>query len=146
MSKNLRLVDYFISEFYSNNIFDLSHIVSPYFEFFPHTHEIKTFVDYAVRMDLISRFCQLEISTLETIDDVTFTTCFKMVIPRNNASDLYTTGINSFVVKDDLLHRVFVHYNQNNTEYQKIQFAITNGHNLINQPNQKNEAELSFFS
>lgn len=146
MSQNLRLINYFISEFYSNNTFDLSHVVSPYFQFFPHTHEIKTFVDYAVRMDLLSNSCRLEISAPETMDDITFVTCFKMEIPRRNGTDIYATGINSFVVKDDLLHRVFVHYNQNNEEYKKIQSALTNGHNIINQPDRKVDSELSFFN
>lgn len=146
MSKNLRLINYFISEFYSNNTFDLSHVVSPHFQFFSHTHEIKTFVDYVMRMDLLSNCCQLDISTPETMDDVTFVTCFKMVIPRKHEPDIYTTGINSFVVKDDLLHRVFVHYNQNNEEYEKIQSALKNSYSVISQANRKVDAEASFFS
>lgn len=146
MSQNLRLVNYFISEFYSNNTFDLSHIVSPEFEFFLHTYEKKTFVDYAVRMDLISNCCMLEISPLTTIDDITFNACFKMLIPRKNEADIYAVGINSFVVKDDLLHRVFVHYNQDDDEYNRIQSALSYSHQSANQPTQKTESEQVFFS
>lgn len=146
MSQNLRLINYFISEFYSSNTFHLSHVVSPHFQFFPHTHETKLFVDYAVRMDLLRLSCRLEISSPETMDDVTFVTNFKMEIPRRNGSDLYATGINSFVVKDNLLYRVFVHYNLDNDEYTKVQRALTNGHNDLKQPDRKMDSELSFFS
>lgn len=125
MSQNLRLVNYFMSEFYRNKTLNLGYIVSPNFEFYIQDNVKKNFIHYANRMDLLCKCCELEMFSPTTEDDVKFTSKFKMVIEREGEEDLIATGVNEFVIKDDLLFRVYVRYDHSDEEYAQIQAALT---------------------
>lgn len=110
MSQNLRLVSYFVSEFYHNKMIELEHITSPNFSFTLHTEKKQTFKEFAERMSYVTENAKLEIGDIRTQDDVYFYASAELSIPTGDAEDYIVHGENRFMVKNGLLDEVKVTY------------------------------------
>ena len=114
MSQNLRLVEYFTSEFYLGHLLDLSHIASPTFTFTVNSSPPENFEEYAKRTSALNRNGKLIIGKFTSEDDIHFHT---------NSVTKLNIGVSAsckliFMVSRGLLERVNINYDMPNEEFQ----------------------------
>lgn len=111
MSKNFRLVEYFLSEFYLSKPEDLEHIVSPDFYFQGSTRTKKNFAEYIEQVRLYTSNVNVKIDNIYTADDINFLVKFTFEIVGNTAK--YGNKINDLVnitVEDGLIQSAIIAY------------------------------------
>lgn len=123
-SQNLRLVEYFVSEFYRKRALELEHIVSTRFTFKLHTLPPVNFKDFADRMAYISDNSTLKIQDIYSDDDVTFFAKSTIYIPREDDADFEALGLNTFFIKNGLLDKVVVDYELSEDEFKYLQMLL----------------------
>ncbi|MBL1241101.1 MAG: hypothetical protein COB13_004570 [OCS116 cluster bacterium] len=86
MSKNYRLVEYFVSEFYLNRPEDLEHIVSPDFIFKSRNRGANNFAQYVEIIRTSMEFTQIKIKKISSNDDVGFLVDFAVQTKQDTGS------------------------------------------------------------
>lgn len=134
MSQNSRLVNYFLSDFYRNKVFELKHVVSPNFEFSFQGEKAIGFSQYASRMIYLSKNCDLSILDAKTDDDTIFVSRFEMIIPQPFDNQIIASGVVKYKVEDGLLTKVVVLYDQTGANFEHIQDALAHNNQFKKSP------------
>lgn len=113
MSQNLRLAEYFTSEFYKNKTHQLAHIASPNFEFVLNNRGKKNFEEYAIRTTLVGRKSDIEIGEFTSTDDHLFKAA--CTITKDDGST--ASGQMKLHVDHGLLQKVQLDYDLTTDEY-----------------------------
>lgn len=125
MSQNLRLVNYFVSEFYRNRMIELEHVTSPDFSFTLHTGAKQSFTEFAARMGFVNDNAKLELGEIHSTDDTIFIAPSKVSIISEDGQEFIATGENSFLIKNELLEEVKVTYNLADNEFALMQKLLS---------------------
>lgn len=110
MTQNLRLVKYFMSEFYKSKTSDLAHIASPSFVFQRNNGKPLDFDQYALSKAILAVHAEIEFEELKSDNDVVFYCKWTMRIPDEKKIILTGVGQSRFIVKNGLLQKVHVSY------------------------------------
>lgn len=113
MSQNLKLVKYFISQFYEERSLELAHIVSPRFYFIVNSSGKLSFEEYAERMNEMYKTSKSFVTDLRSDDDQTFFADYIIVTEVDGYSEKLC-GIAKYYVLNGLLESV--HINRHNDE------------------------------
>lgn len=124
-SQNIKLIAFFISEFYRKRSLELEHIVSTAFTFKLHNLPAQNFQEFAARMGYISDNAILSIEDIHSSDDTTFVAKSSLSIKRENLPDYVATGLNTFVIKNGLLDKVIVKYDLTDEEFIDLQKLLS---------------------
>ncbi len=117
ITKNLKLVKYFTSEFYLNHTNDLSHVASPTFEFSVNSGPVKGFEEYAERRAVFNHNAKLVFGKFRSDDDVHFYTEFETQLL--NGTEVLGTCM--FEVSELLIERVEIIYNLTDKEFAELE-------------------------
>lgn len=124
MTQNLRMVNYFVSEFYRKRTFELEHITSTSFSFKLQLNPEQSFKDFAERMNYINENAKLTIEEVKSEDDTTFYAQSTLRIPDGEGEEFKAHANNIFVVKNGLLDKVSVMYDLTDQGYDRIQYLL----------------------
>lgn len=114
MSQNLRLVEYFSSEFYRSHTLDLAHIASTTFEFSVNSGPTKNFEEYAKRTAKLNKKANLIIGEFTSEDDIHFHASFETKLDCKVSA----SGKCMFKVSRGLLERVNIDYDMTKEEFE----------------------------
>lgn len=117
MSQNLRLVEYFSSNFYLNHTINLAHIASPSFVFRVNGGDKLDFKAFSLRRKLLSQNGKLSIGDISSDDDTTFYADFVAIINSGEEA----TGNCTFRVKNDLIERVEINYHLSKVDLKRVE-------------------------
>lgn len=113
MSKNYRLIEYFVSEFYWERLDELAHIVSPDFVYISPINGKMNFAQYTAHMKRYSVTATTKIDKITSDNDVDFVVYFTLTLINSTAK--YGDKISDkmrFQVKDGLVVSAEVGYDQ----------------------------------
>lgn len=119
MSQNLRLVEYFLSEFYKNRTLELAHIVSPNFYYCVNGGEKEDFETYVQRMNLIFKNSDSFMTPPQTEDDQIFAVDYVISIETNGSIErLY--GVAKYNIVNGLLENIHITHHNDQQEIDRL--------------------------
>ncbi|MCJ8324309.1 MAG: hypothetical protein HRU29_16195 [Rhizobiales bacterium] len=107
---NLRLVEYFISEFYTKKTWELSHIASPTFVFDLNDGEPMDFAEYAESMKRMYSVATIKFGDLKAAGTEQFVANWVMSMKTDRAEMDSGSGYTEFTVERGLLQNVSVFF------------------------------------
>ncbi len=118
VSQNLRLIEYFTSEFYSNKTSELAHIVSPDFNFKINNTAERDFEEYAESMLFMTSNTKFVMGDISSDNDDDFILNWEMSMYDESREILVGTGHSKFSVKKGLLQSVHIIYDDTEKVFQ----------------------------
>lgn len=116
MSYNLRLVEYFISEFYQFEVTDLSHLAAPTFAFTVNGSEPRLFDEFEKRRRYLFHHSCIKHGEFSSSDDKSFFASFEVLTLEGDA----VQGAIMLQVDRQLLQRVDVNYDLAQEDFDKF--------------------------
>ncbi|MBL1420935.1 MAG: hypothetical protein COC24_010550 [Alphaproteobacteria bacterium] len=121
MSKNLKVVEIFIAEFYKNSSAGMVDLTSPSFSFTQNSGAKQTLENFINRMRVINHSAKFKLFEPTSQDDTHFYSEFELKIPGKKSSFVKALGRTKFVVKDELLQALDISYHTTEKEYNEFQ-------------------------
>lgn len=118
VNPNLRLVKYFMNEFYANKIWNLEHIASPTFVFDLNNGNPMDFAEYAASMKFTYSVATIDFGDLKALNDEIFVADWVMSLKTDRAEMENGTGLTEFTVERGLLKKVAVYFDVNEYVFQ----------------------------
>lgn len=111
MSKNHRLVEYFVSEFYLDKTAELAHIVSPKFIFKTPFVDQKNFDEYVIHVHSHVKNSNVTIDHISSKDDSIFEVEFTLETLENTANyGKKVSNIMKIKIEDNLVQQAEIGY------------------------------------
>lgn len=125
MTGNLKLVNYFITEFLADNSENLANVVSPSFSFYLNLRDKLDFNQFIAKMRQITTAANLNISEITTEDDIHFCFDFEITLAPPN-QEFKSQGFAELLVQNNLIIQVLINYNSSEEEFEEFQRMIKN--------------------
>ena len=121
-TQNLRLVKYFVNNFYYGRTADLSHIASPKFKYVSNSGSPKNFEEYTRNRDVAFQNVEMFIEDFASEDDVSFK-AFYNVIAKDQ--EIFKGDMTLKVVRG-LLESVLITHDLSPTEFKGLNNTFIN--------------------
>lgn len=121
MSPDLKLVKFFIAEFYNNNATEMAYLVSPTFSFTLNSDDRLNFEFFIQRMRFLNHSTKFEIDAPSSEDDKHFNSEFRLQIPNGEDGFITASGKVEIITKYELIQNINVSYHHSQDEYDQFQ-------------------------